>query len=91
MLRNGGDNLLRLKDALRVWIDSLVQHARREFHRHRHAAEAADSDKPRQCAFKLAHVALHAPRDLLNNIVSNDDATLFGLGAQDRNACFEIW
>ena len=91
VLGDGGDHLLWLKDALRVRIDSLVQYARCELHRDRHAAESANSDKSRQCAFKLAHVALHAARNLFNNIVCNDDATLFRLGAQDCNARLKIW
>ena len=41
--------------------------------------------------FWLRATGMESPRNLLNNIVSNDDATLFGLGAQDRNTCFEIW
>ena len=91
VLGDSCDNLLRLKDALWVRIHRLVEDACSKLHRDRHAAESTDGDKPRECAFELAHIALHPSRDLLNNIVCNDDATLFRLSAQDRNACFEIW
>ena len=38
VLRHHGDNLLRLKDALRVRIDRLTQDTRGQLHRYRHSA-----------------------------------------------------
>ena len=90
MLGNSSDHLFRLEDALRVRVDSLVQHAGCEIHCDRHPAQSADGDQSRQRPFKLANVALHASRNLFNNIVSNKDATLFCLSAQNCNAGFKI-